>query len=412
MHTSALRPWALALVALAPLSSAAPAGHDLAALNTGGHLAVNLDASAPSLQIPPPMPQAWPPVDQLHFIPDSFLTDPLVQNALAYVQAVVPANLLNLPVSTYISGPTVNYTADPVANCYWPKTQCVRTTATANYQADVIQCPQQSTWGLAFDDGPTNDTVNHYDSISIRQQLDKMNIKATFFIVGTNLIIRPNIVLDEYNDGHQIGVHTWTHHPLTACTNAQIVAEIKYTEALIYQTIGKVPNFFRPPYGDIDDRVRAILSALGYTITIWNKDDFAADQATTSATIEKGLVNNVTSQWLLPNQPGFVSLSHDITPFTSEVVLDYLKYIDTNRASIPLTIEPVGTCVNIPWYRANSTIVASSTTSSGASATATNGNGSGSLNKSGAASVSAMTANTIAAVFGTVALGLVVMLAQ
>ncbi|KAI9202286.1 uncharacterized protein BJ171DRAFT_461443 [Polychytrium aggregatum] len=422
MNPLAVRSWAFASLALASLLAAAPAGHDLNALRPyiGGHQAANL-ATLPSLQIPPPMPKSWPPDDQQHFIPASFLADPLVQDALAYVQAVVPASILNIPVSTYVSGPTVKYLSDPVANCYWPANQCVRTTATANYKPDVFQCPQQSTWGISFDDGPTNDTVNHYDSIAIRAQLDKMKIKATFFIVGTNLIESPNIVLDEYNDGHQIGVHTWTHHPLTSCTNEQIVAEIKYTEALIYKTIGQVPNFFRPPYGDIDDRVRSILGALGYTITIWDKDDFAADQATTSTAIAQGLINNVTSQWLLPNQPGFVSLSHDITPFTSEVVLGYLKYIDANRASIPLTIEPVGTCVNQPWYRSNSTSATSSASSSAAGASATGASGAastaastapaGSLSASGAASTRAMSASTIATALATAAFALIAVLA-
>ncbi|KAI9208374.1 uncharacterized protein BJ171DRAFT_596151 [Polychytrium aggregatum] len=375
---------------------------------------------APSLQIPPPMPAAWPPIDQQHFIPDSFLQDPLVQDAWAYVQSVVPANVLNIAVSTYINGPTVTYNSDPVANCYWPYNLCMRTTATQYYQPDVFQCPQQSTWGLAFDDGPTNDTLNHYDSIAIRQQLDKMKIKATFFIVGTNLIMRPNIVLDEYNDGHQIGVHTWTHHPLTACTNEQIVAEIKYTEALIYNTTGQVPNFFRPPYGDIDDRVRAVLNALGYTITVWSKDDFAADQSSTSSTIEQGLVQNVTTEWFAPNQPGFVSLSHDITPFTSHVVLDYLTYVDQNRANIHLTIEPVGTCVNKPWYRSGTnapggspsgspnTSPSGSAPGSSASASSSPSAGSGNLNRSSAVRVGGSVAQLFMTAVGSALAGLII----
>ncbi|RKO83330.1 hypothetical protein BDK51DRAFT_2822, partial [Blyttiomyces helicus] len=66
--------------------------------------------------------------------------------------------------------------------------------------------------------------------------------------------------------------HTWTHHPITALTSEQLVAEIKYTEAIIYQTIGKVPLFFRPPYGDNDDRTRAIVAAMGYRTVVWNYD--------------------------------------------------------------------------------------------------------------------------------------------
>ncbi|KAI9193535.1 uncharacterized protein BJ171DRAFT_635714 [Polychytrium aggregatum] len=336
-------------------------------------------AKRATLQIPPPMPAQWPSIDQTNFITGNLLTDPLVQDALAYVQSVVPASLLNIPPSTFVSGATVKYNSDVNANCYWPYNLCVRTAAGNGYQADVYTCPQPGTWGISFDDGPTVDPVTHDDSAAIRAQLDKMNIKGTFFVVGSNVIQNPQIVLDEYNDGHQIGVHTWTHHPLTACTNEQIVAEIKYAEAAIYNATGQVPNFFRPPYGDIDDRVRAIANALGYTVTIWSQDDLAADQDTTSAAIGQSLINSATSTWLSNSSASFVSLSHDITPFTSSVILGILQYVDANRASIKLNIQAVGST------QATATSTASSTTPS-ASGAATVGPSSGSASGSSSAS--------------------------
>ncbi|KAI9203756.1 uncharacterized protein BJ171DRAFT_507856 [Polychytrium aggregatum] len=324
----------------------------------------------PALQLPPPMPKKWPSVDQTNFITGDLLKDPLVQDALAYVQSVVPASLLSIAPSTYVSGSTVKYTADANANCYWPSNLCVRAAAGNGYQADVYTCPQPGTWGISFDDGPTVDPVTHDDSAAIRAQLDKMNIKGTFFVVGSNVIQNPQIVLDEYNDGHQIGVHTWTHHPLTSCTNEQIVAELKYAEAIVYNATGQIPYFFRPPYGDIDDRVRAIANALGYSVTIWDKDDLAADQTTTSVSVANKLINTATSTWFTNYTAGFISLSHDIDPFTSGVILSILQYVDANRATIKLNIEPVGTCVNKPWFRPLKNATATTTTSASASSTA------------------------------------------
>ncbi|KAI9207873.1 uncharacterized protein BJ171DRAFT_578351 [Polychytrium aggregatum] len=315
------------------------------------------------------MPAQWPSTDQSKFITGNLLADPLVQDALAYVQSVVPADLLSIPTSTYISLSTVKYNSDVAKNCYWPGTACVRSAPGNGYQADVYACPQTSTWGISFDDGPTVDLVNHQDSLAIRQQLDKMKIKGTFFVVGSNVIQNPQIVLDEYNDGQQIGVHTWTHHPLTTCTNEQIVAEIKYSEALIYNATGHVPKFFRPPYGDVDDRVRSIVNALGYSVTIWSKDDFAADQTTTSPSIAASLENTVISSWFAPNRPGFISLSHDISPFTSGVILSILQYVQQNRANISLNIVPIGTCMNMPWYVDGSAITTTSKTAAATNTT-------------------------------------------
>ncbi|RKO91550.1 hypothetical protein BDK51DRAFT_3710, partial [Blyttiomyces helicus] len=66
--------------------------------------------------------------------------------------------------------------------------------------------------------------------------------------------------------------HNWTHHPITALTSEQLVAQIKYNEAIIYKNIGTVPLFFRPPYGDNDDRTCAIVAAMGYRTVICNFD--------------------------------------------------------------------------------------------------------------------------------------------
>jgi len=75
----------------------------------------------------------------------------------------------------------------------------------------------------------------------------------------------------EHATGHQISVHTWSHRPLTTLTNEQIVAELGWTMKVIKDTIGVTPNTFRPPYGDIDDRVRGVAAQMGLTPIIWTQ---------------------------------------------------------------------------------------------------------------------------------------------
>ncbi|KAH6567821.1 hypothetical protein BASA62_005878 [Batrachochytrium salamandrivorans] len=65
----------------------------------------------------------------------------------------------------------------------------------------------------------------------------------------------------------------------TTVSNEQYVAEIVYTARIIKEVIGVTPRFFRPPYGDIDDRIRAILLNLGLIIVEWNVDSQDADGA-------------------------------------------------------------------------------------------------------------------------------------
>lgn len=54
-------------------------------------------------------------------------------------------------------------------------------------------------------------------------------------------------------------------------TTEQIVAELGYTRKAIKDVLGVTPTLMRPPYGDIDDRVRAISLAMGMVPVIWTR---------------------------------------------------------------------------------------------------------------------------------------------
>ncbi|KAJ3168005.1 chitin deacetylase [Geranomyces variabilis] len=299
------------------------------------------------LTMPPPIPATWPANDQQVMISGALLTAPLITEALAHVESIVPASLLNIKVATFKSGSTVTYNDVAANTCYWPADQCVRNTGTSSYAADIVACPAANTWGITFDDGPTA-TANHVaDTSAIRTALDGIGVKATFFACGTSSQSNPTELLASYNAGHQIAVHTWTHHPLTSLTNAQVVAELKYTEAMIYSITGKVPTMFRPPYGDIDDRVRAIAGALGYRSVIWSVD--SEDASMTVSAANSALVRATIQSWGKA-QPGFISLQHDISTFTSQIAVDALGDIKALGSAYPLKIQNVAQCTGLGAY--------------------------------------------------------------
>ena len=121
------------------------------------------------------------------------------------------------------------------------------------------------TWGLTYDDGPALYTGD------LLQYLDTVNLKATFFVVGSRAISYPALLQQEYMAGHQIAVHTWSHPPMTTLTNEQIIAEFGWTKKIIKDVLGVTPTFWRPPYGDVDNRVRAIAKAMGLQTSIWTR---------------------------------------------------------------------------------------------------------------------------------------------
>lgn len=165
-------------------------------------VSVSAANSSNALILPPSIPAAWPSIDQSVMISGAFLNDPLVTNALTYVESVVSPRLLAIMPSSYILESTVTYGADPIANCYWPRGACARASDTADFKADVSSCPSENDWGLTYDDGPTVDPVaSGNDTPGIRKALAAANLKATFFIVGSNAIRFPQEILNTYNVG-------------------------------------------------------------------------------------------------------------------------------------------------------------------------------------------------------------------
>ena len=102
--------------------------------------------------------------------------------------------------------------------------------------------------------------------------LNQANIKATFCVVGSRVREYPAIFQRIYQSGHEICAHTWSHRYLTTQTNDQIVAEMEWTLKAIQKVIGVRPTLARPPFGDIDDRVRAIFKAMGLKTLLRNRD--------------------------------------------------------------------------------------------------------------------------------------------
>jgi peptidoglycan/xylan/chitin deacetylase (PgdA/CDA1 family) len=309
-----------------------------------------------SLTIPPPIPASFPTIDQTVMISGNFLTVPLVADALAHVVSVVSPAILAIPPSKFVSGATTTYDATAAeANCYWPANLCTRSSDTADYKADITVCPNDNDWGVTYDDGPTVDAAGKAGTAELLTALKDANVKATFFMVGSNAMQFPSVLNDAHTAGHQIAAHTWTHHPLTALSNAQIVAEFKYTEAVIFQATGVVPVYFRPPYGDIDDRVRAIATALGYRTVVWtttpDRDSADADTTDLSAASSSKLLATVET-WFTP-QKGFISLEHDISTFTTALGIQILAAVKAAGATFPLKPQAIGTCEGLTpaqWY--------------------------------------------------------------
>lgn len=120
---------------------------------------------------------------------------------------------------------------------------------------------------LTFDDGPSATVTPR-----LVRLLHRERVPATFFMIGSYADAHPEIVRLVDQEGFAIGNHTWAHDDLTKRSNAEIRASIRSTQRAIARAGVEPSALARPPYGAMDDRVRAVLTRLGYTPVLWTID--------------------------------------------------------------------------------------------------------------------------------------------
>lgn len=163
----------------------------------------------------------------------------------------------------------------------------------------------QKVIALTFDDGP--DT--RFTPL-ILDVLNKYDVKATFFLLGTRVHTYPDIVKQIYSKGHAIGNHTYWHPKLTDTDVKSMIWEIEKNEQEIYSVICIKPELFRAPYGAInEDQVRQ-LEKMGYRGIGWSVD--SQDW--------KSLPANVVKQKVLDSiHPGAIVLMHSAGHWTQDL---------------------------------------------------------------------------------------------
>ena len=129
---------------------------------------------------------------------------------------------------------------------------------------------------LTFDDGPTRAITPQILDI-----LNQYNVKATFFVLGRNVDLYPDLIQREYNEGHYIANHGYTHEYSKIYRSKDTTfEEYAQTENSIKNALGN-PDFntylFRFPggsnggrYESVKREARAMFDSYGIAYTNWN----------------------------------------------------------------------------------------------------------------------------------------------
>ncbi|HVT13905.1 MAG TPA: polysaccharide deacetylase family protein [Fimbriimonadaceae bacterium] len=179
----------------------------------------------------------------------------------------------------------------------WPRNEKLKVIADA-YQPKTI--------ALTFDDGP-----HGAKTMELLALLRKLDVKATFFVVGKMVVRNPWIVREEIAQGHEVGNHTFNHPNLDLLSEAQIAREYRACSDAIQWATGIRPKFCRPPGGRFDTDVLRAATDEGMWTVLWTDDpgDFAKPNP-------KVLIERIDTQM----RNGGILLLHDGIPQTLQVL--------------------------------------------------------------------------------------------
>lgn len=182
----------------------------------------------------------------------------------------------------------------------------------------IIHIGERKIAYISFDDGPSNVTPKILDT------LKEYEAKATFFIIAGNVKEEEIDILKRIIDeGHSIGIHTYSHKYSDIYSSVEAYLEDFYkVYQLIYEATGVKTKIFRFPWGSSNTYNKKIKNELitemerrGFIYFDWNVSAEDSIGNPSQATIKKNILK-------------------DLDRFDAPIVLMHDSAINNNTAKI------------------------------------------------------------------------------
>lgn len=182
---------------------------------------------------------------------------------------------------------------------------------------------------LTFDDGPGPYTEE------LLQILDEYNIKATFFVTS-QFPKYLYLIKQEYEKGHSIGVHTYTHKWSIYSSIDDYLNDFNLMNDIIYEQTGEYARIFRFPGGSSNTvsnkyskgimvELIDLMKINGYEYYDWNLDSGDTSKKDNSV---NAIINNVKSN--LKGDGEYMILMHDIKKNTIKALPKIIDFALAN----------------------------------------------------------------------------------
>jgi peptidoglycan/xylan/chitin deacetylase (PgdA/CDA1 family) len=119
---------------------------------------------------------------------------------------------------------------------------------------------------ITFDDGPHPDgTPRMIDALA------QFDAKATFFMIGEQVVKRPELARQVIAAGHAIGLHGYRHRPHPLRPAGELADDFERGLAAIEDAAGIQPLLHRPPYGIYSPASLRITREHGLQPLLWSQ---------------------------------------------------------------------------------------------------------------------------------------------
>lgn len=180
---------------------------------------------------------------------------------------------------------------------------------------------EQKTVYLTFDDGPSDRVTP-----KILDVLSEEDVKATFFIIGRQAETRENIIRREFEEGHTVGVHSYSHiYSEIYSSPERLLKDIDRCNAVISRITGCPASIYRFPGGsyNLSEPLITAVTTHGMRYVDWNAS--FRDAEIPDPTAEQLFNAAVTT---VANPARIVMLAHDSTAksATAEALSGVIKH--------------------------------------------------------------------------------------
>lgn len=185
-----------------------------------------------------------------------------------------------------------------------------------NYDRVINHGPkEEKVIALTFDDGPHPTYTNQILDI-----LKEYDVKATFFVLGKFAEAYPDIIIRQWQEGHEIGNHTYSHVDAKRVSKKVLYNEYKKTQEIIENLINHQPRLFRPPYGSFDSQALDIMEMHDSIIVLWSAHQDSKDWSNPD-------VEEIVNTTLSNIRNGDIILFHDYVYYDESSTVEALKEI-------------------------------------------------------------------------------------